>query len=360
MKALSRGERITVALAALFTAFAAALHFMHAGPILGFIVSAAALSMLAAVVGKGTEQIGSRLGAGATGVLQSALGNLPELFICVFSLRAGLVDVVKAALIGSILANSLLVLGIAITVGGLKHGTQRFSAESPRMIATLMLISVTALAVPTLAQQLHTPAGSHEAALSAACAIVLIVVFLASLPFSLRGDTVAESPVRAAAVKAEPAHAAWPMALAITLLAVAGIAAAFASEWFVDAMLPATHALGISEAFTGFVIVAIAGNAVENVVGIQLAAKNQPDYALSVVLNSSFQIALLLTPVLVLVSFFVGPTPLTLVLSPLLVAALALATIVTAFVTLDGESIWAEGVALIGLYCIIAAAFWWG
>ena len=192
--------------------------------------------------------------------------------------------------------------------------------------------------------------------MSAACAVVLLVVFLASIPFSLHGDGSAAAP----AAHATPPRTAWPMALAITLLSGAGIAAAFASEWFVDAMLPATHALGISEAFTGFVIVAIAGNAVENVVGIQLAAKNQPDYALSVVLNSSFQVALLLTPILVLTSFFVGPAPLTLVLSPLLVAALALATIVTAFVTVDGESIWAEGVALIGLYCILAAAFWWG
>ncbi|CAN5892000.1 hypothetical protein BH11GEM2_BH11GEM2_00890 [soil metagenome] len=130
MTALSRGERITLTLSVLFTGVAAALHFQHDGPILSFIASAAALSLLAAVVGQGTEQIGSRLGAGATGVLQSALGNLPELFICLFSLRAGLVDVVKAALIGSVLANSLLVLGIAITVGGLRHGTQRFS--SPR------------------------------------------------------------------------------------------------------------------------------------------------------------------------------------------------------------------------------------
>ena len=356
MTALSRSERITLALAVLLTALAAALHFLHAGAILGCVTAAAALSLLAAVVGQGTEQIGSRLGPGATGVLQSALGNLPELFICLFSLRAGLVDVVKAALIGSILANSLLVLGFAMVVGGLKHGTQRFSSDAPRMIATLMLISVTALAVPTLAQQLHTPAGSHEAALSAACAVVLLVVFVASLPFLLRGGTPSESRAENAA----PTRAPWPMTLAVTLLSVAGIAAAFVSEWFVDAMLPATHALGISEAFTGFVIVAIAGNAVENVVGIKLAAKNQPDYALSVVLNSSLQVALLLTPVLVIASFFVGPTPLTLVLSPLLVAALALATIVTAFVTVDGESIWAEGVALVGLYCIIAAAFWWG
>ena len=265
-------------------------------------------------------------------------------------------DVVRAALVGSVLANSLLVLGLAITVGGLRHGTQRFASEPPRMIATLMLLSVAALTVPTLAHQLHTPAEPHEATLSAACAILLLAVFAASLPFSLRADP--------AMVPAPPGegvtHAAWPMWLAVTVLALAGVGAAFASEWFVDAMLPATRAMGISEAFTGFVIVAIAGNAVENVVGIQLAAKNQNDYALSVILNGSLQIALFLTPVLVLLSFFVGPTPLTLVLSPLLVVALALSATVSAFVVYDGESIWVEGVALVGLYGIIAAAFWWG
>ncbi len=356
LSAFSRGERITLALAVATTIVAAALHLMHAGDIVVFVASAAALSLLATAVGHGTEQIGSRLGPGATGVLQSALGNLPELFICIFSLRAGLVEVVKAALIGSILANSLLVLGLAILVGGLKHGTQRFSSGSPRMIATLMLIAVTALMVPTLAHQLHTPADSHERALSAACAVVLLMVFLASVPFSLRSEPAAHSVREKTA--GDQAH--WPMGVAIAVLAVAGIGAAFASEWFVDALLPATRAMGISEAFTGLVIVAIAGNAVENVVGIQLAAKNQPDYALSVVLNGSLQIALLLTPVLVLASFFIGPMPLTLVLSPLLVVSLALATIVTAFVTFDGESIWVEGVALIGLYFIIAAAFWWG
>ncbi|MEP6990974.1 MAG: calcium/proton exchanger [bacterium] len=356
MQSISRGERITLGLGVALTALAGALHYLHAGDVLTFIASAAALSLLATAVGHGTEQLGSRMGPGATGMLQSALGNLPELFICIFSLRAGLVDVVKSALIGSMLANSLLVLGLAVIVGGIRNGTQRFSAESPRMIVTLMMIAVAALMVPTIADGLHTPAGSHEAALSAACALVLIVVFLASVPFSLSAD-----PAIRPDPEPEPVdHAAWPMAVAIGVLSVAGVGAAFVSEWFVDAMLPATRSLGISEAFTGFVIVAIAGNAVENVVGIQLAAKNRMDYALSVILNSSLQIALLVTPILVFASFFIGPTPLTLVLAPLLVAALALATVVTAFITFDGKSIWMEGVALVGLYCIIAAAFWWG
>jgi Ca2+:H+ antiporter len=132
------------------------------------------------------------------------------------------------------------------------------------------------------------------------------------------------------------------------------------SEWFVDALVPATKALGISEAFSGLVVVAIAGNAIENVVGIQLAVKNKADYALSVILNSSLQIALALIPVLVFLSFVIGSTPLTLVLSPLLVVAMVLSAVVSAVIVFDGESIWLEGVALIGLYIVLVSAFWWG
>jgi len=330
------------------------LTFAHAGPVAGFASCAAALSLLAMMVGRGTEQLGSRMGPGATGVLQSALGNLPELFVCIFALRAGLVQVVQAALVGSILANSLLVLGLALLVGGLKNGTQRFGSEAPRMAATLMMLAVAALAVPTLAAGLHTPAAAHEAALSVACAVVLLAVFAASLPFSLRADPAVVCD------DGEAAHEAWPVWLAIAVLVGASVGAAFVSDWFVEALSPAMKTLGISEAFSGLVVVAIAGNAVENVVGIQLAARNRPDYAMSVILNSSLQIALALVPMLVLASIFVAPAPLTLVMPPLLVAAMALSAVVSAFIVYDGESIWLEGVALIGLYGIIAAAFWWG
>ena len=346
------------------------LTYAHAGAVVTFAASAAALSLLAMLVGHATDQLGSRMGPGATGVLQSALGNLPELFVCIFSLRAGLVTVVQSAIVGSILANSLLVLGLAILVGGLRHGTQRFASEPPRMTAILLLLAVGALMFPTLAHELHTSAEPHERTLSAVCAVVLLIVFAASVPFSLKGDPAVVCPdgssssavlesASASAEQREP-HPPWPLWLALGALAVAGVGAAFVSEWFVGVLTPTMAALGLSEAFTGLVIVAIAGNAVENVVGIQLAAKNQNDYALSVILNGSLQIALFLTPVLVLLSFFVGPTPLTLVLSPLLVVALALSAIVSAFVVYDGESIWVEGVALVGLYGIIAAAFWWG
>jgi Ca2+:H+ antiporter len=150
------------------------------------------------------------------------------------------------------------------------------------------------------------------------------------------------------------------MGLTIGVLAAAGVGAAFVSDWFVEALQPAMASLGISESFAGLVIVAIAGNAIENVIGIQLAWRNQSDYAVSVILNSSLQVALGLFPILLILSFFLGGAILTFVLSPLLVVSLALAAIVSAFIVFDGESIWVEGLALIGLYCIIAAAFWWG
>lgn len=355
MRNLKTGDRVTLLVAAASTIGAGFLQ--GGGAVLPFAVAAIALASLASVVGAATEQLGERMGPGATGVLQSGIGNLPELFVCIFALRAGLVNVVQSALIGSILANSLLVLGLAFLVGGLRHGTQRFSSEQPKIIATLTLLAIAALTVPTLAHELHTPAEGHADALSAACAVVLLVVFILSIPFSLKSEI--PGKMKAAGEEAPP-HEIWPLGLAVGVLALAGIAAAFVSEWFVSALEPAMHALHLSETFTGLVIVAIAGNAVENVVGIQLAAHDKPDYAVSVILNSSLQVALGLIPFLVLVSFFLGPTHLTLVMPPLLVVALGFAAALGAVIVYDGESVWLEGVALIGLYGIIAASFWWG
>lgn len=350
-------DKLILGLAGL-SCIAAGVGHGSAPPVLAFLLSAAALSLLAVVVGHSTDQLGSRLSAGATGVLQSALGNLPELMVCIFSLRAGLVEVVKGALIGSILANSVLVLGLALILGGRKNGVLRFNSEAPRMIAVLMLLACAALMVPTLAHLLHTPAEPHESTLSLVCSIILLIVFFCSLGFFLRGGSPMTPGDQEQA--SEPAGHSWPLPLAAGVLALAGIGAAFVSEWFVDALKPATQAMGLSEAFTGLVVVAIAGNAIENLVGIQLAMKNKADYALSVILNSSLQIALMLIPVLVMISFFVGAAPMTLVLSPMLLVALILAALIPAFVVFDGEAIWLEGVALVGLYSLIAAAFWWG
>src|SRR6266550_603286 len=192
MSLISRNERITMATALVATVLSGFLHFSQVGGVvLAFVVAGVGLAMLAAVVGEATDQLGERLSPGATGVLQSAIGNLPELFVGIFALRAGLVTVVQSALIGSILANSLLVLGLAFLVGGLRHGTQRFASEAPRMIATLTLLSVAALALPTLVFFLHTPAAGHEDAFSIGSAVVLLIVYIASIPVSLQGGPTA-------------------------------------------------------------------------------------------------------------------------------------------------------------------------
>ncbi len=351
---MQKKEKIIIVLCAFVTIVAGILHYAEANAVLAFAITAIALALLAMIVGDATEQLGSRLGPGATGILQSALGNLPELFVAIFALRAGLDKVVQAALVGSILGNSLLVFGLALFFGGLKNGTQRFKSEPPRMIATLMLLAVSALIIPTLAKELHTPAEPHINNLDIIVAVILLIVLAASIYFSVKGDP------SVATQESDMGHAEWSMGLTIVVLLGAGAGAAFVSDWFVEALQPAMKTLGISDGFAGLVIVAIAGNAIENLIGIQLAWRNQADYAVSVILNSSLQIALGLFPMLVLFSFVLGGSILTFVLSPLLVVALTLAAIVSAIVVFDGESIWLEGLALIGLYCIIAASFWWG
>jgi Ca2+:H+ antiporter len=319
-----------------------------------FVLAALAVTLLASLVGRAVEQLGDRFGPGATGVLQSALGNLPELFICLFALKSGLVQVVQAALIGSILANLLLVMGLAFLVGGLRHGSQPIDSSRARSIAVLMLVAVVAMVLPSLSKWVHTPAANHEHALSVMASVVLLSLFALTLPASLRKS---ESGL-GSDVEHEPPR--WPLSVAVCVLAAAGVLAAFVSDWFVVALEPAMDAWGISEAFAGLVIVAIAGNAIENVVGVQLAAKNASEYAFQVIINSPLQIALVLAPVLVISSTALGFTALTLVFAPMLVLSVFFAVLIAVVITADGESNWIEGAALIGVYVVIAAAFWWG
>jgi Ca2+:H+ antiporter len=350
---LSRADRVIIAASVLLTVVAAALHYGHGNEVAAFIVSGLALAALAALVGRSVEQVADRLGSGATGVVQSALGNLPELFVCIFALRAGLVSVVEAAIIGSILGNVLLVLGAAFVVGGLKNGRQAFDGGRARTLIALMILAVAAMLVPSLASYVHTPAARHEHALSVIASIVLLSVFALSLPASIRraeGETVSEAD----------SEARWPIPVAIAALAVTGLLAAVVSDWFVAALTPALGSLHITPTFAGLVIVAIAGNAVENVVGIQLAARNRADHALSVILNSPLQIALVLAPLLVLLSPVIGGPAFTLVFPPLLVTTVVASVLAVSFVIIDGESDWLEGSALLGLYVVIAASFWWG
>jgi Ca2+:H+ antiporter len=313
-----------------------------------FLLAAVALALLASLVGRAVDALGDRLGAGATGVLQSALGNLPELFVCIFALRDGLYDVVRAALVGSVLANVLLVLGLAFIAGGWRHGTQRFGT-APRADALGAARPLRAAwLIPSLTAALHTPASGHEEALSidhGGAAPGAVRALDPGVP--ARGD--AEEAAgqvgrrgggrrrRAVAAALDPRRAGGSPPSPRP----------FVSDWFVDGLTRRWTRCTSPRRSPALVVVAIAGNAVENVVGIQLAAREPADYALSVILQSPLQIALVLAPVLVLVAPLVGAT-FTLVLSPLLVASLIMAVIVTVLVVNDGESTWLEGVTLVG------------
>src|SRR5436853_5302263 len=221
---MTRRELLEVGIAGLLVAVAAGCHFGGVTAVVTFLAAAAAIALLARLVGSATDQLGGQIGSSAAGVAQSALGNLPELFIALFALHSGLVGVVQGALVGSVIANGVLVLGLAFFAGGLRNGTQRFDSPRARMIATLLLLAAAILAMPTLAHAFHTPAGPHGRALSYICAGVLIVVFFATLPSFL--TTVEES-------SREPP--AWTLATTVAILGGAGLAAAFTSDWFVAA-----------------------------------------------------------------------------------------------------------------------------
>jgi len=335
------------------TVAAGVLHFADAEPVATFVVAAVALAGLAWVISIATEAIGERFGPAITGVLQSTLGNLPELFIVLFALSAGEVVVAKTSIVGSLLANALLVLGLAIVAGSQtsRDGFMRFQRRLPNDTATLLMLAVFIIVMLGLSDTVGDRASEHQVEISAIGAVCLLAVYGAWLWGYLRSDRAVEP-----AMEATP-HGRLGFAPAIVLLAVAGVSAALVSDWFVDALDPAVEALGISKAFTGLVIVAIAGNAVENVVGITLAAKGQSDLAISVVKNSVAQIAVFVFPALVLLSLFLEHR-LTFVLGPVYIGALLLTALAMWQITGDGEAFAFEGWALVALYVILAVLTW--
>lgn len=335
-------------------AIAGALHFADADAVLCFVSAGLALSGLAYVVGVSTETVGARFGPATTGVLQSTLGNLPELFIVLFALAAGEVVVATTAVLGSLFANALLVLGLAI-VAGCWHagdGIMRFNPRLPNDTATLLLLAVFIIVLVGISHEVDDPASSHPVAISSFGAVALLSVYAVWLWGYLRTAGSGEPALE------QTPHAALPFRVAVGLLAAAGIGAAFVSDWFVEALGPAIETLGISRAFTGIVIVGIAGNAVENVVGITLAAKGQNDLAISVIKNSVAQIAVFLFPALVLLSLFFEHR-LTFVIGPVAIGALVLMALSVWQITGDGEAAAFEGWALVALYLIVAVIAWY-
>ena len=344
---INRLEQVLLGGVVVVTAITAVLEFTHADPLAIFLVSILALAGVAWVVSFGTEVVGERLGPAATGFLQSTLGNLPELFIVLFALAAGELVVAQLAILGSIFANALLVLGLVIVAGAwqAEDGIMRFHTRLPQDTATLLFLAVFIIVLLGAADQVGNEAAEHVITISAIGAVVLLLVYFFFLFGYLRGGGYEEQPHIAPRV---------PLWFGIVLLGFGGVAAAFVSEWFVDALAPSIERIGISRAFTGLVIVAIAGNAVENVVGIVLAAKGKSDLAISVVKNSVAQIAAFLFPVLVLASLFFDER-LTFVISPVYIGALAIMALAVWQVTGDGQAAYFEGWALVGLFIVLAA-----
>jgi Ca2+:H+ antiporter len=341
---------LVVAGAAVLTTLTGVLHYADASPTAVFVLAAASLGGLAWLIGIATESVGERFGPAVTGALQSTLGNLPELFVVLFALSAGEIVVAQTSILGSLFANALLILGLAIAAGAwsAEGEVMTFRKRLPNDTATLLLLALSAIALLGLSDRLGDGASEHEVAISVVGAVCILTVYGAWLWSYLRSDKDIEPAV------VQPAHqSALPFRAAIVLLAAAGVAAAFVSDWFVGALDPAVEALGISKAFTGIVIVGIAGNAVENVVGITLAAKGQSDLAISVVKNSVAQIACFLFPVLVLLSLLFE-NRLTFVLNPVYVAALAITAVAVWQITGDGEAYRYEGLALVAIYVILA------
>ena len=346
MAALTRGERLLLVGLALLTALAGITRYADVSSVVAFAVSGLALAGLAWIVSFGTEQVGERLGPAATGVMQSTLGNLPEFFVVLFALSKGETVVAQTSLIGSILANALLVLGIVIVVGARRSegGIMRFSVRLPRDTATLLLLASFIIVLLGLSIASGDKASRHVDTISAVGAGFILAVYVAWLvPYLRMGGAAAN----------EAARPRVPLPVAATLLAIGGVGAAFVSNWFIHALDPAVQSLGISKAFAGLVIVAIAGNAAENATGVVLAAKGQADLAISVVKNSVSQVAAFLFPALVLVSH-AFESHLTFSLAPVYIGAIFLTAIVVAQVTGDGEATAFEGWALVAIYGIVA------
>jgi Ca2+:H+ antiporter len=366
MSALTPLERSLLALIAVLTALAGIANYQQWPAVPRFALATLALAGMAWIVSFATEQLGERFGAGVTGMLQSTLGNLPELFVVIFALQKGELVVAQTALVGSVLANALLVLGLVIVVGARRapDGVMRFSTRLPKDTATLLQVTVFIIVLLGLSLGAHDPASHHVKAISVVGAISLLIVYLTwAVPY-LRSDeapglgreiddALAEPTAGAHVADGEESGPRLSLVTTLTLLFVAGTASAFVSDWFINGLAPAIAKLHLSQAFAGLVIVAIAGNAVENTAGLVLAWKGRSDLAISVVKNSVAQIAAFLFPLLVLVSFALATT-LTFALAPVYIGALVLTALALAQVTGDGEAAEFEGWALVALYVILA------
>jgi len=326
---------------------------LHWSPTLIFLASALSVIPAAGLLGQATEELAAHTGPRLGGLLNATLGNAAELIITLFAIRAGLLDLVKASITGSIIGNVLLVMGFSVLIGGLKNGVQRFERTQAGVNATQLLLAVAALMIPSLFFFAHTETTGPVESLSLGTAVVMLAIYALGIVFAFR-FTSAE-PALGQEVERE-AHGAWSTRMAVLVLLGATALIAVLSELLVGAVEETVQAIGMSEFFIGIIVVPLVGNVAEHAVAVQTAYKNKMELSMAVSLGSSLQIALFVAPVLVFLSLLMGH-PLTLVFNQFEIVALFVGILITAFVAQDGESNWLEGAQLLVLYAILAMAF---
>ncbi len=343
---------------------AVALELAGASATVVFAVSALGIVPTAALMGRATEELAARSGPGIGGLLNVTFGNAPELIIALFALNAGLQEVVKASIVGSIIGNILLVLGAAMLAGGIGRDKQVFSRTSASIQTTMLMLAAAALIMPAIFELVEgqgLPAPSAESTnydstvehLSLAVAIVLIATYVLGLFFSLRTHRDIFNPEYE-----EEDTWGWSTRKSVIALAISGLLVGLMSEVLVGSIEEASHSIGLSEFFVGVIVVAIVGNAAEHWVAVLVAMKDKMDLAVNIAIGSSAQIALFVAPVLVLASFFIGPYPLALVFNGFELGAILLAILIANYTTQDGESTWFEGVQLLAVYFVFGLAFY--
>jgi Ca2+:H+ antiporter len=324
----------------------------HADPLLRFVTSAIGVVPLAGMIGEATEALAGKTGPRLGGLLNATLGNAAELIIALAALREGLIDLVLASITGSILGNLLLVLGAALLLGGMRHGVQRFNRMHAGLDATLLILSVIALGIPSLFNFAIEPNFASVEGLSIGASIAMLAMYAAAIAYSLTARSHEGDPI------AREAHplSGWSTRQALIVLTIAVGLIVILSEILVGSVEPVTQALRLSEFFLGIILVPIVGNVAEHLVAVQVALKDKMDLSLSIAVGSSLQIALFVAPALVFLSLLVGH-PLKLEFTSFELAAVAAASAIAAFVSLDGESNWLEGAMLLVVYVILALAF---
>ncbi|HVO12853.1 MAG TPA: calcium/proton exchanger [Vicinamibacteria bacterium] len=336
------------------------LGLSHASATAVFVVSCLAVLPLAGLMGEATEQLAHRCGPGIGALLNATFGNAAELIIGLIALRAGEVEIVKASITGSILGNMLMVLGVAMLVGGWRHKELLFNRRAAELGSGMMVLATVALVIPAIyASVTHHREPEHLEAISLDLSWVLIASYLASLLFQLKTHQRLFAPPREAAHRdGGPSAPAWPLWRSLGLLLGAAVLVGFVSEFLVGAIHSAGEALGLGKVFMGVVVIAVIGNAAEHATAVLMAARNQMDLAFGIAMGSSMQIALFVAPVLVIAGHLMGQ-PLGLEFSLLEVAAVMLSAMAVAHLASDGRTNWFEGFQLLAIYAILAVAFYY-